>query len=455
MSRVVLESLGCKLNQAEMESLAERLAERGHELAGSIADADVYVLNTCSVTHVADRKSRQALRAARRARPGVRVVAAGCYASRAPEELGQLGVVDAIVAGSEGDRLMQAIEAAPCPQPDGAPCPQPDGAPCPQPHGGAMHGPEGGGRVRTACPDAGARRGRTRSLVKIQEGCTDLCSFCVVPHTRGPGRSRPSDDVVAEVRDRAARGYREVVLTGTKLGDYRGHGDGRSGLPGLVRRILDLTPVERLRLSSVQPADLVPDFLSLWQSDRLCPHLHLPLQSGSDSILVRMHRPYSRAGYRRAVERAREAIPDLSVTTDVLVGFPGETEAEFEEGRRFCDGMGFAGIHVFSYSRRPGTAAAAMPAQVPYETKRRRSDAMAALARESGARFRAGFLGRTLPVLWEEAAADGLWTGYTANYLRVYARGRGDIGGRILAVRITEEYSDGVGGEIMNGGHHG
>lgn len=433
MSRVVLESLGCKLNQAEMESLAERLAERGHELAGSIADADVYVLNTCSVTHVADRKSRQALRAARRARPGVRVVAAGCYASRAPEELGQLGVVDAIVARSEGDRLMQAIEEAPCPQHDGAPC----------------------AGVRTACPDAGAGRGRTRSLVKIQEGCSNPCTFCVVPHTRGPGRSRPSDDVVAEVRDRAARGYREVVLTGTKLGDYRGHGDGRSGLPHLVRRIMDQTPVERLRLSSVQPTDLVPDFLSLWQSDRLCPHLHLPLQSGSDSILGRMHRPYSRAGYRRAVERAREAIPDLSVTTDVLVGFPGETEAEFEEGRLFCDGMGFAGIHVFSYSRRPGTAAAAMPAQVPYETKRRRSDAMAALARESGARFRTRFLGRTLPVLWEEAAADGLWTGYTANYLRVYARGRGDIGGRILAVRITEEYSDGVGGEILNGGHRG
>ena len=438
MSRVVLESLGCKLNQAEMESLAERLAERGHELAGSIAEADVYVLNTCSVTHVADRKSRQALRAARRARPGARVVATGCYASRAPDELGQLGVVDAIVAGSEGERLMQAIEGAPCPQPEGA-----------------MLGPDGGGRVRTACPDAGARRGRTRSLVKIQEGCTDLCTFCVVPYTRGPGRSRPPDDVVAEVRDRVARGYREVVLTGTKLGDYRGHGDGRWGLPGLVRRILDETPVERLRLSSLQPADLVPDFLSLWQSDRLCPHLHLPLQSGSDSTLDRMHRPYSPAGYQRAVERAREAIPDLSVTTDVLVGFPGETEAHFEEGRRFCDGMGFAGIHVFSYSRRPGTPAAAMPAQVPYETKRRRSDAMAGLGRESGARFRAGFLGRTLPVLWEEAAADGLWTGYTANYLRVYARGHGDIGGRILAVRITEEYSDGVGGEIVNGGRHG
>ena len=453
MSRVVLESLGCKLNQAEMESLAERLAERGHELAGSIADADVYVLNTCSVTHVADRKSRQALRAARRARPGVRVVAAGCYASRAPEELGQLGVVDAIVAGSEGDRLMQAIEAAPCPQPDGAPCPQPDGAPCPQPHGGAMHGPEGGGRVRTACPDAGARRGRTRSLVKIQEGCTDLCSFCVVPHTRGPGRSRPSDDVVAEVRDRAARGYREVVLTGTKLGDYGRNGE--AGLPGLVRRILDETAVERLRLSSVQPADLTPEFLSLWRDPRLCPHLHLPLQSGSDSILDRMQRLYSRAEYQGAVDRARAAIPDLSITTDVLVGFPGETAGEFEESRRFCNAMGFAGIHVFSYSKRPGTPAAAMPAQVPHETKQRRSAAMAALGRESGGRFRAGFLGRTMAVLWEEAAADGLWTGHAANYLRVCARSGEDITGRILAVRITEEYADGVGGEIVNGGHHG
>lgn len=438
MSKIVLQSLGCKLNQAEMESLAERLAVRGHQTGVAIGEADVYILNTCSVTHVADRKSRQALRAARRARPGARVVATGCYARRAPDELERLGVADAIVPRPEGGRLMQAIEGAPCPAPDG----------------GARPGTDGG-HVRTARPDAGPRRGRARSLVKVQEGCAALCSFCVVPHTRGPGRSRPPEDIVAEVRGRVARGHREVVLTGTRLGDYGLNGDGQPELPALVDRILAETSVERLRLSSVQPADITPRFLSLWRDRRLCPHLHLPLQSGSDSVLSRMRRPYSRADYQRAVMRAREAIPDLSVTTDVLVGFPGETEADFDDGRRFCEALGFAGMHVFAYSRRPGTPAAAMPAQVSHQAKRQRAAGMAALARESGARFRAGFLGRTLPVLWEEAAADGLWTGHAANCLRVYAPGHGDIAGRILAVRITREYADGAGGEIVNGGHHG
>ena len=441
MSRVVLESLGCKLNQAEMEALADRLAGRGHLIASAVGEADAYVLNTCSVTHVADRKSRQALRAARRARPGARVVATGCYARRAPEELRQLGVADAVVGSVEGDALIDAIEGSAMLGPDG----------------GAMLGPDGGGHVRTARPAASRteRRGRTRSLVKIQEGCGDLCTFCLVPHTRGPGRSRTPDDVLAEVSDRAARGHREVVLTGTKLGDYAGNGDGPAGLPGLVRRILDQTRVERLRLSSVQPADLTPEFLSLWRNERLCPHLHLPLQSGSDAILRRMHRPYSRSDYERAVARAREAIPDLSVTTDLVVGFPGETEGEFEETCRFCDSMGFAGIHVFPYSRRPGTPAAAMPAQVHDGLKKQRSARMAALGSRSAARFRSAFLGRTMAVLWEEVSAGGLWSGHTANYLRVYAPSREDLAGRVLAVLMTEEYADGVGGEIVNGGHHG
>jgi threonylcarbamoyladenosine tRNA methylthiotransferase MtaB len=246
-----------------------------------------------------------------------------------------------------------------------------------------------------------------------------------------------------------------VVLTGTKLGDYAGNGHGPAGLPGLVRRILAQTAVERLRLSSVQPADLTPEFLSLWRDERLCPHLHLPLQSGSDAVLRRMHRPCSRADYERAVGQAREAIPDLSITTDVLVGFPGETEEEFEESCRFCDSMKFAAIHVFPYSRRPGTPAAAMPAQVQDGLKRQRGARMAALGRAAAARFRSAFPGRTMAVLWEEPSAGGLWTGHAANYLRVYARSGEDLAGRILAVRIAEEYADGVGGEIVNGGHHG
>lgn len=429
MSRVLLEALGCKLNQAEIESLADRLAPRGHTLSETGGDADVYVLNTCSVTHVADRKSRQALRAARRAHPAARVVATGCYARRAPEEIRKLGVADAIVGEIEGDGMMEAIEGAPC------------------------SGPQGG-CVRTGRPDGGPGPGRrTRALVKIQEGCGDLCAFCVVPYTRGPGRCRPARDILAEVRDRAARGRREVVLTGTKLGDYGRNGE--AGLPGLVRRILDETAVERLRLSSVQPADLTPEFLSLWRDPRLCPHLHLPLQSGSDRTLRRMRRPYSGADYERAVALAREAIPDLAITTDVLAGFPGETEEEFRESRRFCNRMAFAGIHVFPYSSRPGTPAAGMPAQVGDSARRQRAAAMAALGRASAARFRSAFRGRTMAVLWEEKTPDGLWSGHAPNYLRVYARSQANLGGAILAVRVAEVYADGVGGDVVNGGHHG
>lgn len=425
MSKVTLESLGCKLNQAEMEALADRLVSRGHLLTGSAAEADVYVLNTCTVTHVADRKSRQALRSARRANPEARVIATGCYARRAPEELVRLGVVDVILGDAEADGVVDAIE--------------------------------GNGHVRTARLSGDGTRGwsRTRSLVKIQEGCRDFCSFCVVPHTRGPGRSRTLDEVLAEIEGKAASGHKEVVLTGTKLGDYRSNGPGSAGLPELVRRILAETKVERLRLSSLQPADLTPELLALWRNDRLCPHLHLPLQSGSDVILRQMHRPYSLTEYESAVCQAREAIPGLSITTDMLVGFPGEGEGEFEESYRFCERMSFAGTHVFPYSKRPGTPAAAMPGQIDVKVKKQRGARMMALGKRSARRFRSRFLGQTIAVLWEDVSDAGLWSGHAANYLRVYVKSDERLADKMLAVRIVEEYADGLRGEMVNGGYDG
>jgi threonylcarbamoyladenosine tRNA methylthiotransferase MtaB len=425
MSRVELESLGCKLNQAEIEALADRLVRRGHMVTGPAAEADVYVLNTCTVTHIADRKSRQALRAARRANPQARVIATGCYARRAPQDLRRLGVVDVITGNAEDVEMVSAIE--------------------------------GNGLVRTTgrTGDSSGIRGRTRSLVKIQEGCSDFCSFCVVPYTRGPGRNRTPDDILAEVKDKTARGHKEVVLTGTKLGDYHWNGHGSARLPELIRRILSETSVERLRLSSLQPADLTPELLMLWQDNRLCPHLHLPLQSGSESILRQMHRPYSRVEYESAVRRARDAISDLSITTDMLVGFPGEGESEFEESYRFCESTGFAGIHVFPYSKRPGTPAATMSGQIHDKVKKQRSARMMALGQRSAGRFRSQFLGRTMTVLWEDTSGDGLWSGHAANYLRVYARSDGQVAGKMLAVRIVEEYADGLGGEMVNGGCDG
>ena len=425
MSKVALESLGCKLNQAEMEHLARLLIGRGHMVVASAEEADAYVLNTCTVTHIADRKSRQALRSARRANPRALVIATGCYARRAPEELKRLGVVDTVQGDNEGDRLVSAIE--------------------------------GNGRAQSteAAGDGMSHWGRTRSLVKIQEGCSDFCSFCVVPYTRGIGRSRPLNEIVGDVKDRVAGGHKEVVLTGTKLGDYRLNGHDSSGLPGLIQLILGETEVERLRLSSLQPQDLTPEMIDLWRDERLCPHLHMPLQSGSESILRRMNRPYSVSEYQEAVRQVRDAVPDLAITTDVLVGFPGEGEGEFEESYRFCEKIGFAGIHVFPYSKRPDTVAATMAEHVEERIKKHRSGRMMALARRSARQFRSRFIGRTMTVLWEDKSGESLWSGRTDNYLRVFARSEDDLAGRMQAARMLAEHSDGLIGEIVQGGYYG
>lgn len=425
MSKVVLESLGCKLNQAEMEHLARLLIGRGHTVAASAEEADVYVLNTCTVTHVADRKSRQVLRSTRRANPRALVIATGCYARRAPEELRRLGIVDAVLGDNEADRLVAAIES--------------NGHPW----------------STEVAGDRTSNWGRTRSLVKIQEGCSDFCSFCVVPYTRGIGRSRPLNEILGDVKDRVAGGHKEVVLTGTKLGDYRSNGHSSSGLPELIQLILGETKVERLRLSSLQPQDLTPEMIRLWHDDRLCPHLHMPLQSGSETILRRMNRPYSVSEYHEAVRRVRDAVSDLAITTDMLVGFPGEGDDEFEESYLFCQGIGFSGIHVFSYSKRPGTAAAAMADQVDERAKKHRSGRMMALARRSARQFRTRFIGRTMTVLWEDKSGESLWSGRTDNYLRVFARSEDDLAGRMQAARMLAEHSDGLMGEIVQGGYYG
>jgi threonylcarbamoyladenosine tRNA methylthiotransferase MtaB len=314
--------------------------------------------------------------------------------------------------------------------------------------------------LSSSCPSI-----RTRSLIKIQDGCDDFCSFCIVPYTRGREHSLPSDKVLEEVRARVAAGYREVTLTGTKIGAYQRDGAGNrlcvapnrqtSGLPSLIERILKETEVERLRLSSLQPHDLTPQTVKLWAEKRLCPHLHLPLQSGSDRVLQRMKRQYSTEDYQRAVSLAREAIPDLAITTDILVGFPGESESEFEKSYRFCQRIGFANLHVFPYSPRPGTAAARMPQQVEDRVKKERTQRMLALAKESAHRFREQFLGRTVPVLWERKAERGVWSGLTDNYLRVFVESETPLTNRLLPVRLVGECKQGLFGETVDGRENG
>jgi len=273
-----------------------------------------------------------------------------------------------------------------------------------------------------------------------------------VPYTRGKERSLPLEKVIQQVKERVAAGYKEVTLTGTKIGAYQWNGENHGSLSRLIEYILHQTGVRRLRLSSLQPQDLTPELVRLWADERLCPHLHLPLQSGSQAILQRMNRQYSIADYERAVSLVRQAIPDLAITTDILVGFPGEGAKEFEESYRFCQKMGLANIHVFPYSPRLGTAAARMPLQVEERTRKERSQRMLALAQQSAQHFRQQFLGRTMTVLWEGKSEQGVWSGLTANYLRVLARSEQVLTNRLLPVKLLAEHPQGFLGELADGG---
>ena len=399
---VSIETLGCKLNQAESESLALRLAAMGYRLVSPSKAADVYILNTCTVTRIADRKSRYLLRLARRRNQDATIIAMGCYADRDAKELEKLKCLDSIISNSDKESLPELIER----------------------------------KRRPVSNDThNADVLRTRSMVKIQEGCDHFCSYCIVPYVRGHERSRTPDEVVEEIESRVSMGFKEVVLTGTKIGAYR------PGLETLIERILGGTDVQRLRLSSLQLDDITSGLLSLWNDTRLCRHLHLPLQSGSDPVLKRMNRPYGTFTYKATIERIRKAVPQVSITTDIIVGFPGETDEEFEESYRFCRHMAFANLHVFSYSERPGTAAAATPDQIDGKIKKDRSKRMLKLARESVARFNEQFCGETIPVLWESEISPGTWDGLTDNYIRVITHSDRPLKNEITDAKLGGTYN--------------
>lgn len=398
---VAIETLGCKLNQAESEAMALSLSQKGYSLVPPSDRFDIYILNTCTVTHVADRKSRHLLRLARRRNPQALTVAVGCYADRSPEDLEQMCEVDLTLRNRDKGRLPEMIEAKLPP-------------------------------IASKMDDGEALR--TRSMVKIQEGCDHFCAYCIVPYVRGRERSLAAEEVISDIQARVDAGYREAVLTGTRLGAYT------PGLSRLIHRILSGTGIERLRLSSLQPCDIENDLLALWSDDRLCRHIHLPLQSGSDAVLRRMDRPYSIAEYRRALERIREAIPGVSVTTDIIVGFPGESDGEFAESYDLCRRLGFSGIHVFSYSKRPGTKAESMPNHIDERVKKERSERMLRLAAESARSFTLDFQGKTMAVLWEENIGGGQWDGLTDNYIRVTAFSRDRLKNRVINAKLSNNY---------------
>ena len=407
--KVHLRALGCRLNQAEMDALARDLLQRGQQLAASPAGAGKIVVNTCSVTRAAGADSRALVRELARQSPSAAIVVTGCHAEMAPGELRELPNVRQVVGNSGKDGLADLLAG-----------PQPD---------------DPASLLSTRLAD-----GRTRAFVKVQDGCDHACTFCVTTIARGPGRSRPAGEVVAELRQLHAAGIQEAVLSGVQLGSYGRDLGMHHGLEGLLRILLEETDIPRLRLSSLEPWELSPSFLDLWQNRRLCRHLHLPLQSGCAATLRRMRRRCSPQDYSELLHSACERMADLRITTDVMVGFPGEDETEFATSREFIAGLPLAGLHVFRYSQRPGTPAARMQRQVPERVKRERSAVLRGLGRELERLYAGRILGQTQDVLWEQVAGatpDGFVNvGYTDTWVRVRALHADSLCNRITPARL-------------------
>ena len=420
MTTVAIETHGCKLNQADSQALAREFALAGCILVAPEAPADVYVLDSCTVTHVADRKARHALRAARRRNPAAFIVVTGCYPERAPSEMATLHGVDLAVGNRGKAALVQRVMALKSP----------------------VSSNNRPGLEETAP--------RVRASVKIQEGCDQVCAFCIVPQVRGRARSVPPDGLVAQVQALEEEGFQEVVLTGTQLGSYSSELPG-AGLRGLLERLLAETRVPRIRVSSLQPQTMDEALLRLWENPRLCRHFHMPLQSGSDAVLRRMRRRYTAAGFAAAVEMARALVPGAAITTDVIGGFPGESEEEFQESFDLCDTLSFWDLHVFPYSERPGTSASHFGGRLEPREKGRRVKQLLDLGQRHTQEHRRRLVGQTEEVLWEGGSwRDGVWrwAGLTDTYARVVTQDAGHLANTITRTLLVEQNEGLLYGEV-------
>jgi len=421
--RVHLQALGCRLNEAELETWARDFRGQGIDLADDVGDADIVVVNTCAVTAESVKKSRNLIRRAQRQNPAAKLVMSGCYAALSPEQAADELGVDLVVGNAEKDRLVeitrQALSLPIMPQ-------------------GATEPGE----------TALLRRGRQRAFIKVQDGCRYRCTYCVVTLARGDERSRPVDQIIEEINALHAQGIQEAVLAGVHLGGY-GSDIGLT-LNDLVRSVLEHTEIPRIRLGSVEPWDLPPDFWQLFDNPRLMPHLHLPIQSGADSVLRRMSRRCKSGEFAELIRKAREQVKDFSVTTDIIVGFPGETEEEWQQTLQFIDQIGFAHVHIFAFSAREGTKAATLPQPISRDIKRERSQQLHDLAAHHKQQTLQQFVDREFEVLIEgrretDASGNTLWSGYTPNFLRVRinAEASEDLENRLLRVRTRALSEDG------------
>ncbi len=415
MPRAALHTIGCRLNQAETALLSDQLRSRGYELVEFGQPADLFVVNSCSVTESAEADCRSLIRKIRRTSPEAFVAVTGCYAQTGAEALRKLEGIDLIVGAQHKmdlPRYLTSLERRPAPE--------------------VLH-TRTIGRDDFTIEGVGEYR-ETRANLKIQDGCNFMCSFCLIPFSRGHERSRRLDDLLREAEGLVARGHRELVITGVNVGRYAG--DGRS-LADVVRTLEAVPGLDRIRISSIEPTTISDELLELMAGpSKLCRYLHVPLQSGDDEILTAMNRRYTARQYAAFIEKAARAVPDVGLGTDLMVGFPGESDAAFGNTRALAANLPFAYFHVFSFSPRRGTAAIKLPGSVPSQTIKARSDELCALSRAKRLDFYQRYVGRTLGVLFETRNGNGLFTGLTENFIRVGVPAADDLSNAIRPTRL-------------------
>ena len=435
MAKIAFYTLGCKVNQADTASMENLFLRSGHQLVSFDGEADVYIINTCVVTNTGQRKSRQTIHRAIRKNPNALIVVTGCYPQTAAEEVKAIDGVDMIIGNQDRAQIVQLVEERLAHR-------QTDTL-------DAVHKLT----ASTAFEEmaAGDITDKTRAFLKIQEGCNQFCTYCIIPYARGPLRSRSLESIRTETQRLISAGFKEIVLIGIHLGCYGKENPDGPTLYDAVKTVLDVPGVQRLRLGSLESVEVEPRLLTLMQEDaRFCRHLPLPLQSGCDKTLQAMHRPYTTAKFKTLLADIKTKVSDIAITTDVIVGFPGETEADFETTCKFAESCGFSKMHIFPFSARKGTPAEKFAGAVTEAVKKERADILGKIDETMHKTFLQGMVGQTAEVLFEQPAGEDYFEGLTGNYQRVFVKSGGrNLGGEILPVKITAFDGEKLLGEII------
>lgn len=435
MAKIAFYTLGCKVNQADTASMENLFLRSGHQLVSFDGEADVYIINTCVVTNTGQRKSRQTIHRAIRKNPNALIVVTGCYPQTAAEEVKDIAGVDMIIGNQDRAQIVQLVEERLAHR-------QTDTL-------DAVHKLT----ASTAFEEmaAGDITDKTRAFLKIQEGCNQFCTYCIIPYARGPLRSRSLESIRTETQRLISAGFKEIVLIGIHLGCYGKENPDGPTLYDAVKTVLDVPGVQRLRLGSLESVEVEPRLLTLMQEDaRFCRHLHLPLQSGCDKTLQAMHRPYTTAKFKTLLADIKTRVPDIAITTDVIVGFPGETEADFETTCKFAESCGFSKMHIFPFSARKGTPAEKFAGAVTEAVKKERADILGRIDETMHKTFLQDMVGQKAEVLFEQPAGEDYFEGLTGNYQRVFVKSGGrNLSGEILPVKITAFDGEKLLGEII------